>query len=92
MTHQTSPYAHEAGRGDRANTRGLSRFLVVAVILLAAGVTFAPFDRGDRVAAAAKEPLARSPSTAPSRADGSVPSASDVFTGHEQRGDDVPTF
>ena len=92
MTEQTSQAAHASVRGDQANAKGFSRFLVVAVILLAAGITFAPFDRGDRVAAAANESLAYGASTASSRADGSVPSASDVFTGHEQRGNDAPTF
>ena len=92
MTEQTSQAAHASARGDQANAKGFSRFLVVAVILLAAGITFAPFDRGDRVAAAANESLAYGASTASSRADGSVPSASDVFSGHEQRGDDAPTF
>ena len=92
MTHLTSQAAHAPSRGDRANAKGLSRFLVVAVILLAAGITFAPFERGDRVPGGSKVSLANAPSTAPGHADGSVPSASDVFTGHEPRSDESPTF
>jgi hypothetical protein len=92
MTHLTSQAAHAPARGDHANAKGLSRFLVVAVILLAAGVTFVPFDRGDRHPAGSKVPLASAPSTTPGHADGSVPSASDVFTGHEPRGEGSPTF
>lgn len=92
MTHPTSQATPASARGDHANAKGFSRFLVVAVILLAAGVTFAPFDRGDRVPARSKASLASAPSTMPGHADGSVPSASDVLTGHEPRGDDAPTF
>lgn len=92
MTHPTSQATPASARGDHANAKGISRFLVIAVILLAAGITFAPFDRVDRVPAGSKASLASAPSATPGHADGSVPSASNVFTGHEPRGDDAPTF
>jgi hypothetical protein len=92
MTNQTSQAAPEPARSDQANAKGFSRYLVVAVILLAAGVTFAPFDRGDRAPAGSTQSLARAASATPGGADGSVPPASYVFTGREQRGDDAPTF
>ena len=92
MTHQTSQAAHAPARGDQANAKGISRFIVVAVILLAAGVTFAPFDRGDRAPAGSSASFASASATMAGGADGSVPSASGVFTGHEPRSDDTPTF
>lgn len=93
MTTRSSTPVNGTLRGDGASIKGLSRFLVVAVIFLAAGITFAPLDRLDRVATASNALLPHPAVAAPGGPDTSVPSASDVLSGNERRdGDDAPTF
>jgi hypothetical protein len=93
MTTQSRTPVNGTLRGDGASIKGLSRFLVVAAVLLAVGITFAPLDRLDRVVTASNALIPHPAVAVPGDPDASVPSASDVLSGYERRdGDDAPTF
>lgn len=87
------PYSSSPQRspGPPQGTNALLRILVVAAILLAAGLATVPLERGaaapagDDPSVAAAVPVYAAPAAATS-----VPSASDVFTGREVATEPAP--
>ena len=89
-----NPPSTEHSPATPQGTSALLRILVVTVILLAAGLATAPFERGASPPAVGDQLVAPAPAMIAAPATGSsVPAAIDVFTGREAATEPpAPTF